>query len=96
MVRVEYHIVKENVPGFLNAIRALSKERYRDGATRWTLYQNVEDEQVWIESFELPNWAEHLAQHERMTKHDADIQAAVHAFDTSKNGPIVRHYLSHQ
>lgn len=95
MVRVEYHIAKDDLSAFLKAVRSLSKERYRDGANRWSLYQNVEDETIWIESFELPTWAEHLAQHERMTKQDADLQATVRAFDTRKNGPTVRHYLSH-
>ena len=93
MVRVDYRIAEENVPAFLQAIKAFAKERYRDGAYRWQLYQSVEDPKVWVESFELASWAEHVAQHRRVTHHDQALQSQVQAFDTRPEGPVVRHYL---
>jgi hypothetical protein len=93
LVTVAYQITEENVPAFLRAIHPFAKERYRDGATRWHLYQSVEDPQTWIESFELPSWAEHLAQHQRVTQHDANLQAVVHALDQRPDGPTVKHYV---
>jgi hypothetical protein len=80
--------------GFLDTIRAFSGERLRDGATRWDLHQCVEDPDVWVESFHLPSWSEHLEQHARVTHHDAELQARVRVFDMRASGPVVRHFLA--
>ncbi|MEO0943894.1 MAG: MFS transporter [Pseudomonadota bacterium] len=93
MVTVEYRVAKENRSAFQAAIAAFSKERYRDGATQWHLHQSVEDPQLWVETFHLPSWAEHLEQHKRVTKNDADLQSKVHAFDVRDTGPVVRHFV---
>ncbi|WP_424970186.1 MFS transporter [Dinoroseobacter sp. S76] len=94
MVTVEYQIAEEDRAAFLAAMTGFAKERYRDGATAWHLHQNVEQAGLWIESFHLPSWAEHLEQHKRVTQHDADLQATVRAFDQRDTGPVVRHYIA--
>ena len=94
MVTVEYNIKDANRADFLDAIRTFSKERLRDGATRWSLHQSVEEPDIWIETFHLPSWAEHLEQHERVTQHDAELQARVRVFDQRPSGPRVRHYVT--
>lgn len=94
MVTVEYQIAEENRAAFKKALQVFSKERYRDGATRWYLHQSVEDPTLWIETFHLPSWAEHLEQHKRVTKHDADLQEEVRVLDLREEGPVVRHYVS--
>ena len=94
MVTVEYRIAPETREAFLAAISNLSKERLRDGATEWHIHQGVEDPGLWVESFHLPSWSEHLEQHKRVTVHDADIQENVRAFDTRETGPVVRHFLA--
>lgn len=93
MVTVEYQIAETDRAAFGKAIAALAKERYRDGAYRWTLHQSIEHPERWIESFHLPSWSEHLEQHKRVTRHDAELQEAVNRFDQQPSGPTVRHYL---
>jgi len=93
MVTVEYRIAEENRNAFQAAIAAFSNERYRDGATQWHLHQSVEDPVLWVETFHLPSWAEHLEQHNRVTKNDADLQSRVHALDLRDTGPVVRHFV---
>ncbi|WP_371055802.1 MFS transporter [Rhodosalinus sp. K401] len=93
MVMVEYRVAEVDREGFLDAIRALSGERLRDGATRWELHQSVEEPDIWMESFHLPSWSEHLEQHARMTSHDAELQSRVRVFDMRASGPVVRHFL---
>jgi len=93
MVTVEYRIAEENRSAFQEAIAAFSKERYRDGATQWHLHQSVEDPDLWVETFHLPSWAEHLEQHKRVTKSDADLQSQVRALDLRDTGPVVRHFV---
>lgn len=94
MVTVEYRVSDENREAFLDAIHAFAKERLRDGAYRWHVYESVETPGVWIESFQLPSWAEHLEQHKRVTRSDADKQAKLQAFDSRDTGPIVKHFIS--
>jgi hypothetical protein len=40
------------------------------------------------------SWAEHLRQHKRISKADADIQAQVHHFHQGAEPPTVQHLLS--
>ncbi|MAZ21062.1 MFS transporter [Roseovarius sp.] len=93
MVTVEYRIAAADRKTFLTRIAAFSKERLRDGATRWEVHQSVENPELWIESFHLPSWAEHLEQHERVTRSDIDLQKELRALDSRETGPVVRHYL---
>lgn len=94
MITVEYRIAASDQAAFLSALGAFSRERLRDGATRWNIHNDVEDPEIWLESFHLPSWAEHLEQHARMTRHDADLQHAVNAFDLRETGPVVRHFVA--
>ncbi|MEM9321047.1 MAG: MFS transporter [Pseudomonadota bacterium] len=94
MVTVDYRIQGTDRSSFLEAIHALSKERLRDGATRWSLHESVDTPGHWIECFHLPSWAEHLEQHRRVTREDADAQTKLNAFDTRDSGPVVRHFIA--
>ncbi|MEM6483011.1 MAG: MFS transporter [Pseudomonadota bacterium] len=94
LVTVEYVVDRNRTDEFLEAIALFSRERLRDGATSWHLHESVETPGVWIESFHLPSWAEHLAQHQRMTHEDEVAQKIVRAFDSRSTGPIVRHFVA--
>ncbi|WP_170423383.1 MFS transporter [Ruegeria arenilitoris] len=92
-VQIEYRIRPEDRTAFVPALKAWSAQRYRDGAFKWSLIQSVEDPEIWIESFEVASWNEHLAQHERLTVSDSIEQAEIKKFDIRETGPVVRHYL---
>lgn len=93
MVIVTYKIDPTDQDAFLTLLNAFSKERMRDGATRWDVSQSVETPDLWIESFHLPSWSEHLAQHERVTRSDRELQDELKALDRHEGGPLVRHYI---
>jgi len=94
MVTVEYRVAPEDAAAFVTALHAFAKERRRDGATAWSLHESVETPGTWVESFHLPSWHAHLDQHAQVTRDDARAQAAVRAFDTRPDGPVVRHYVA--
>ncbi|MBD3664178.1 MFS transporter [Sulfitobacter aestuariivivens] len=94
MVTVEYKIKDDNRDAFLATLHTFAKERFRDGATRWFIHESVEEPGTWVETFHLPSWSEHLEQHERMTKDDADLQKVLRTFDQRASGPVVRHFVS--
>lgn len=93
MVEVEYRINPRDEAAFLSAIHEWSGERWRDGAYEWRVFQSAEEPDLWVEAFMLSSWDEHLAQHERVSHDDKDIQKQVRAFDTRESGPVVRHLI---
>ncbi|MEM1131220.1 MAG: MFS transporter [Pseudomonadota bacterium] len=94
LVTIEYQVEASQTPAFLKALHGFSKERMRDGAIRWDIHESVETPGLWIESFHLPSWAEHLEQHKRVTVDDAGAQDALRAFDSRPTGPVVRHFVA--
>ncbi len=94
LVTISYKIDPDCQQGFLQAVYALSKQRYRDGAFNWGIYQDTDVHNQWLEWFLVADWTEHLRQHDRVTKHDQDLQSQVSKFHTIENPPIVKHYLA--
>lgn len=58
------------------------------------VFESLDEPNLWIESFEVSNWAEHIAQHERVTVADSEKRARLHQFDSRESDPVVRHYLA--
>ena len=94
MVEVEYRINPADRAAFLAALHDWSSERWRDGAYDWHVFQSAEDPDLWVEAFMVSSWEEHLAQHDRVTAQDRDVQEKLRAFDTRESGPQVRHLIA--
>lgn len=94
MVNITYRVAADDVPAFLAAINDLAGERYRDGAFLWGVFQQSEDEGLWVESFQVSTWAEHLRQHGRVTEHDRQLQQQVTQFHQGDAPPRVEHWLA--
>jgi MFS family permease len=72
MVLVHYRIREEDRAAFLELLGRLSEERRRDGAHAWGVTEDAADATHIVEWFVLASWAEHLRQHARVTRTDAD------------------------
>jgi MFS family permease len=94
MVTIDYQIALADEAAFRAAVDRLQGERRRDGAYQWGLMQDVADPGRFTEWFLLESWAEHARQHQRVTKADADLHAAVRAFHIGAEPPLVRHLLA--
>jgi hypothetical protein len=71
-----------------------SVERRRDGAYGWGMTEDTADPDKLVEWFMVvESWAEHLRQHRRVSKADADLQSEVRRFHVGEQGPVVRHFL---
>jgi hypothetical protein len=92
MVTVEYHIAEPNRRAFLLAVDHLSHGRRRDGAYAWAIYEDAERPGRMLETFYLESWAEHLRQHERVTKADRDLQQAIR--ELTQDEPAVTHFIA--
>ena len=91
LVTVEYRVRHDDRPAFLSAMHRYGRVRRRDGASRWGIFRDVEQTDVFVESFLVNSWAEHLRQHERLTRADSSVEQAVRSHTLGE--PIVRHFI---
>jgi len=94
MIQITYHVEHAQQAAFLKALARLSAERRRDGAYAWGVVQDAAAHNTLVEWFQVESWAEHLRQHQRVTHHDADVQADVLQYHSGSEPPVVKHYLA--
>jgi predicted MFS family arabinose efflux permease len=92
LVIVEYRVDPANREHFLNALAVLARERKRDGAYDWGVFEDTAEVGRFLETFLVESWIEHLRQHERVTKADQLIQKRVRHF--LRSAPVVTHLIS--
>jgi hypothetical protein len=83
-----------DVPDFLDVLRDLARARRRTGASLWGVFQDAEDPELFLETFTVNTWHEHLRQHvERGTVADAALEERARAHLAGNTGPVVRHLV---
>ena len=92
MVTVEYRVEPKDRAAFLTAMDAVSRERKRDGAFAWGIFQDTANDGRFVETFFLNSWLEHLRQHRRVTKADQALEDDVRRF--TRGVPKVVHYIA--
>jgi MFS family permease len=91
LVTVEYEVEPDKADEFLEALHKFARVRRRDGASRWGVYRDTEHPARYVETFIVESWAEHLRQHERLTRGDRELEENVGHFESK---PIkVRHFI---
>jgi len=94
MVTVEYRVVAKNRETFLTALNRVARERKRDGAYAWGVFENTAHPGRFLETFLLDSWLEHLRQHQRVTNADRLIEASLRKQLSEE--PVVTHYIAPQ
>lgn len=92
LVTVEYEVEPQNAKEFLKAVRRYGRIRRRDGASRWSIFHDLEKPDRFIETFIVSSWGEHLRQHERMTQADREVEERLQRY--IRHDPNVRHLVS--
>jgi MFS family permease len=80
LVTVEYLVPRQNTSEFLRAMHRYGRVRLRDGASRWGIFRDLEHEDVYVETFLVSSWAEHLRQHERSTRADREFEDRIRTY----------------
>jgi MFS family permease len=93
LVTVEYRIRPSDRDAFLAAVAKLARERRRDGAYAWGVYEDAAEPGRLLETFLVESWLEHMRQHERITKADRAVQEAVAQFQLD-GAPKVTHFIN--
>ncbi|MDX1067520.1 MFS transporter [Sinorhizobium medicae] len=94
LILIEYIVDRKDRPAFLKALASLSHERRRDGAYGWGVTEDAADPSRVVEWFTVESWAEHMRQHRRVSKADADVQQEVRAYHQGLEPPAVQHLLA--
>jgi len=93
LIEIEYRVAPERQAAFIEALHRFRTTRYRDGAIRWDVWEDVADPGRIVEAFVVESWVEHQRQHARVTHTDAVDQRLLHEFHIGEQPPIVRHLL---
>lgn len=94
LVMITYCVVPADRSTFLTVLHRLSEERRRDGAYAWGVSEDAADPEHIVEWFFVESWAEHLRQHKRVSRADADVQATAWRFHRGTEPPLVQHFLA--
>ena len=91
LVTIEYDVAPERAPEFIETMREYGRVRRRDGATRWGISEDLEFPNRYLETFLVSSWAEHLRQHDRITRADSQIEQRIR--NSIREAPRVRHLV---
>jgi predicted MFS family arabinose efflux permease len=94
LILVEYRVAKKDRMDFLAVLGRLAGERRRDGAYNWGVTEDAADPERIVEWFMVESWAEHLRQHKRVSRADADLQSQALKYHIDPESPRVGHYLA--
>jgi MFS family permease len=92
-VTVECIIRPEDREEFLSLIEQLRLIFLRTGALLYRVDENLENPGTFRTEMLVASWAEHVRQHSRTTKAEAEIAARAWALHAGDDEPIVRHYI---
>ena len=93
LITVEYEVDPADADRFVAAMEELGRIRRRDGAYRWGLWADLERPGVYLETFVVDSWSEHLRQHDRLTVADLELTRLTRSFHRGEGPPVVRHML---
>ena len=92
IVTIEYRVAQENSAAFVEAAHKLARLRRGDGASDWTLIQNLDEPEIWTERFQAPTWLDHLRRQSRMTVATHAASEYVRTFHIG-DPPVVRRFI---
>lgn len=96
MVMIDYQIAQENIEEFLGLMRKRRRIRLRDGARQWALLRDLENPELWTESYHVPTWVDYVRHQERRVKADAEVTRAITALHRGTEPPRVHRMIERQ
>ena len=74
VVVIEYRVPRERAVEFAAVINEVARIRRRDGARAWSICQDVDAVELWVERFECPTWLDYLRWRTRPTESDQVVR----------------------
>jgi MFS family permease len=96
MIMIDYTIAQSDVTQFLEVMSTRRRIRIRDGAKQWTLLRDLENPDVWTETYHVPTWVEYVRHQERRTQADADSYQRLLKLHRGPARPVVHRMIERQ
>jgi len=96
MVMVDYEIAQEDVQKFLEAMTLRRRIRRRDGAQQWALLRDLENPDIWTETYHVPTWTDYVRHNQRRTQADAEVYERLLALHKGPGRPHVHRMIERQ
>jgi MFS family permease len=90
VVVIEYRVPPENAVEFAAAINEVGRIRRRDGARAWSICQDIDAIDLWIERFESPTWLDYLRWRTRPTQSDQAVRERLARLIVGEHGSVRR------
>jgi MFS family permease/quinol monooxygenase YgiN len=94
MVQVEYRVDPSRADAFRNSMAELGRNRRRDGAVQWWLFQDTADPSRFVETWIEATWAEHLRNHERVSVAQQELEQTLRDLTESGSTISIRHFIA--
>lgn len=94
MIQIAYDVAPADADAFRAAMADLARARRRGGGYGWTLMQDAEVPERFVETWFESSWTEHLRHHERVSGEDKAAQDVVLALHRGDAPPKADHFLA--
>src|SRR5690606_30142611 len=81
---------------FLSLMLERRRIRIRDGARQWALLRDLENPDLWTETYHVPTWVEYVRHNQRRTHADAEMWDKLSALHSGSTGPRVHRMIERQ
>jgi MFS family permease len=96
VVTIDYRIDPEDIIAFLHIMDERRRIRLRDGARHWRLLRDLEDEQFWIERYQVPTWLDYIRHNQRRTHADTAVSERIRELHKGSWPPRVHRMIERQ
>jgi MFS family permease len=93
IVEMVYTIAAKDVTTFLDAMTVRKRIRRRDGAREWTLRRDLNNPELWIESYKTPTWLEYIRHNLRRTQADSANSELLRSLHQGDEAPTVHRFI---
>ena len=90
VVVIEYRVPPANSVEFAAAINEVGRIRRRDGARAWSICQDIDAVDLWVERFESPTWLDYLRWRTRPTQSDQAVRERLAQLVVGEHGSVRR------
>jgi len=93
VISIEYKIRPQDVREFLKVMADRKRIRIRDGAREWNLRRDLEQTDLWVETYKSPTWVEYARHNQRLTHADEVVSDALLKLHQGEGRPKVRRLI---
>jgi MFS family permease len=94
MVQVEYSVDPSCADAFRSGMAEMGRNRRRDGAVQWWLFQDTADPARFVETWIEMTWAEHLRYHDRVSIAHKELEDRVRGLTRNGSTIATRHFIA--